>query len=335
MARHSARPGSAVFGFAALALASLPAMFGAAAQAQDYPAKPVRIVVGFPPGGGVDTTARVIGQAMSQDLGQSVIVENKPGAAGTIGAAEVARSAPDGTTLLVTPGGHAIFGAMFKSLPFEPVKSFDWISNIVTVPFFVVVPGNSEFRTVADIVAKAKAAPGTVSFGSAGPGTTHHLGIELLGTRTGAKFLHVPYRGDAPLVTALLAGEVQFGLATPTLMLENVRTGKLRALAVTTHERSAKLPDVPTVEQALGQTAGRYDVGTWFGIAGPAGMPPAVIARLNGAVRKAVALPEVQARLAGIGGEIAATTPEQMRDRVARELATWTETVRDAQIERQ
>jgi tripartite-type tricarboxylate transporter receptor subunit TctC len=224
---------------------------------------------------------------------------------------------------------------MFKSLPFEPVKSFDWISNVVTVPFFVVVPGNSEFKTVADIVAKAKAAPGTVSFGSAGQGTTHHLGIELLGTRAGAKFLHVPYRGDAPLVTALLAGEVQFGLATPTLMLENVRTGKLRALAVTTHARSAKLPDVPTVGQALGQTAGNYDVGTWFGIAGPAGMPPSVVARLNGAVKKAVALPEVQARLAGIGGEIAATTPDEMRDRVARELQNWTETVRDAQIERQ
>jgi tripartite-type tricarboxylate transporter receptor subunit TctC len=258
-------------------------MFGGPAQAQDFPAKPVRIVVGFPPGGGVDTTARVIGQAMSQDLGQSVIVENKPGAAGTIGAAEVARSTPDGYSLLVTPAGHSIYGAMFKSLPFEPVKSFDWISNVVTVPFFVVVPGNSEFKTVADIVAKAKAAPGTVSFGSAGQGTTHHLGIELLGTRAGAKFLHVPYRGDAPLVTALLAGEVQFGLATPTLMLENVRTGKLRALAVTTHARSAKLPDVPTVGQALGQTAGNYDVGTWFGIAGPAGMPPSVVARLNGA----------------------------------------------------
>jgi tripartite-type tricarboxylate transporter receptor subunit TctC len=306
---------------------------GGSAQAQDYPAKPIRIVVGFPPGGGVDTTARVIGQALSQDLNQSVIVENKPGAAGTIGAAEIARSAPDGYSLLITPAGHSIYGAMFKSLPFDPVKSFDWISNIATVPFFVVVPGNSEFKTLADIIAKAKAAPGTVSFGSAGQGSTHHLGIELLGTRTGVKLLHVPYRGDAPLVTALLAGEVQFGLATPTLMLENVKTGRLRALAVTTQERSPKLPDVPTVEQSLG--INKYDVGTWFGMAGPAGMPPAVAARLNGTVKKATALPEVQARLAGIGGEIASTTPEQMRDRVARELQTWTETVRDAQIERQ
>lgn len=326
---------SARLQFVTLALASLLMLPGGPAQSQDYPAKPLRIVVGFPPGGGVDTTARVVAQALSQDLNQAVIVENKPGAAGTIGAAEVARSAPDGYSLLVTPAGHSIYGAMFKSLPFDPVKGFDWISNIVTVPFFVVVPGNSEFKTLADVVAKAKTAPGTVSFGSAGQGTTHHLGIALLGTRAGAKFLHVPYRGDAPLVTALLAGEVQFGLATPTLMLENVKTGRLRALAVTTQERSPKLPDVPTVEQALGQTVGKYDVGTWFGMAGPAGMPPTVTARLNGAVKKAAALPEVQARLAGVGGEIAATTPEQMRDRVARELQTWTETVRDAQIERQ
>ena len=183
---------------------------------------------------------------MSQGLGQPVIVENKPGASGTLGAAEVARAAPDGYTLLVTPGGHSIFGAIFKSLPFDTVKSFDWISNIITVPFFVVVPGNSPFHSLADVIAKAKAAPGTVTFGSAGPGSTHHLGIELLGGRTGAKFLHVPYRGDAPVIAALLAGEVQFALATPTQTIENVKAGKLRALAVAAERprrRDAGHPD--------------------------------------------------------------------------------------------
>ena len=170
-------------------------------------------------------------QEMSKGLGQSLLIENKPGAAGTLGAAEAARSAPDGYTLLVTPGGHAIFGAMFKSLPFHTVNSFDWISNIVTIPFFIVVPANSEFKTLADVVAKAKAAPGTVTFGSTGPGSTHHLGIELLGSRTGAKFLHVPYRGDAPIITALLASEIQFSIVTPTQAIENVKAGKFRALA--------------------------------------------------------------------------------------------------------
>lgn len=316
-----------------LAVAALACAFCVPAVAQDYPTRPVRVIVGFPPGGGVDATARVVGQAMAQDLGQPFVIENKPGAAGTIGAAEVARAAPDGYTLLVTPGGHAIYGAIFKSLPFDTVKSFTWISNIVTVPFFVVVPGNSEFKTLADVIVKAKASPGTVTFGSAGQGTTHHLGIALLGIRTGVKFLHVPYRGDAPLVTALLAGEVQFGLATPTLVLDNIKTGKLRALAVTTAERSSLLPDVPTVDQALGLS--NYAVRTWFALAGPAGMPAAIVDRLNSSLRKALASPAVQARLAGIGGKVDPTSPQQMHDAVARELAVWTETVTSAGIPKQ
>jgi len=290
-------------------------------------------MVGFPAGGGVDTSARVIGAEMSKGLGQSVIVENKPGAAGTIGAAEVARSEPDGYTLMVTPGGHAIFGAMWKSLPFDTVKSFDWISNIITVPFFIAVPAGSEFKTLADVIAKAKAAPGTVTYGSAGPGSTHHLGIELLAGRTGVKFNHIPYRGDAPVITALLASEVQFALATPTQTLSNVQAGKLRALAVAGNTRYAGLPDVPTVEQALGIP--NYDVRTWFAMAGPAGMPKPVLDRLNAELRKAVDVPEVKARLAAMGGEPAAGAPEAMRDRVARELATWSKTVDDAGIPKQ
>jgi tripartite-type tricarboxylate transporter receptor subunit TctC len=319
------------FGLALAVLLSLST--GLSANAQNYPDRAIRIVVGFPPGGGVDTTARVVGMAMSQDLGQPMVVENKPGAAGTIGAADVARSTPDGYTLLVTPGGHSIFGAIFQSLPFDTVKSFDWISNIVTVPFLVVVPSNSEFKSLADIIAKAKSTPNTVTFGSAGQGTTHHLGVELLGIRTNTKFVHVPYRGDAPLINAVLAGEVQFAIATPTLVLQNMKTGALRVLAVTTHSRSPELPEVPTVEESL--RIPDYDVGTWFALAGPAGMPPPVVTKLNATIRKALASPDVKSRLAGIGGEISPTTPDQMRDRVARELATWTVTVHEAHIEKQ
>jgi tripartite-type tricarboxylate transporter receptor subunit TctC len=304
-----------------------------AAVAQDYPNRPIRIVVGFPAGGGVDTVARVIGNDMSKSLGQPIVVENKPGAAGTLGAADVAKSVPDGYTLLVTPGGHAIFGAMFKSLPFHTVDSFDWISNVIKVPFFVVAPVASEFRSLGELIAKAKSDPGTLTFGSAGPGSTHHLGIELLARMTGAKMLHVPYRGDAPLVTALLAGEVQFALATPTLIVENIKAGKLRALATTADTRWSGLPNVPTVEQALGLQG--YDVRTWFGLAGPAGLPAPIIDRLNAELRKAVAVPEVRDRLAGIGGELAPTTPADMRERVARELAIWTRTVDEGGIPKQ
>lgn len=320
-------------GIAKIALASvcITAIAGSAV-AQDYPSRPVKIVVGFPAGGGVDTSARVVGEALSRGLGQPVIVENKPGAAGTIGAAEVARSNPDGYTLLVTPGGHSIYGAIFKSLPFETVKSFDWISSIVSAPFIVVVPANSEFKTLSDLVEKAKSAPGTINFGSAGQGTTHHLALELLAQRSGTKLQHVPYRGDAPLNTALLAGEVQLGLATPTLAIGNIESGKLRALAVTSNERLDRLPDVPTVEQALGIKD--YDVRTWFGLAGPAGLPQAVREKLNVELRKSLSDPEVRKRLSSIG-DAAATSPEQMRDRVARELQTWTTIVNDAGIAKQ
>lgn len=315
----------------ALGLACL-SIVGGSALAQNYPSRPIKIVVGFPAGGGVDTSARVVGEALSRGLGQPVVVENKPGAAGTIAAGEVARSEADGYTLLVTPGGHSIYGAIFKSLPFDTVKSFDWISSIVSAPFLVVVPADSEFKTLSDLIAKARYAPGTINFGSAGPGTTHHLALELLAQRSGTKLQHVPYRGDAPLNTALLAGEVQFGLATPTLAIGNIQSGKLRALAVTSNERLDRLPEVPTVEQALGIKD--YDVRTWFGLAAPSGTPPAVRERLSAEVRKGLSDPEVRKRLSNIG-DTAPTSPEQMRDRVARELQTWTATVDGANIPKQ
>jgi tripartite-type tricarboxylate transporter receptor subunit TctC len=305
----------------------------ATSGAQDYPSRPIKVVVGFPPGGGTDVAARIVTQEMSKSLGQSFLIENKAGAAGSLGAAEVARSAPDGTTLLVTPGGHAIFGAIFKSLPFHTVNSFDWISNIITIPFFIVVPASSEFKTLADVVAKAKTAPGTIAFGSTGPGSTHHLGMELLGSRTRVKFLHVPYRGDAPIITALLASEIHFSIVTPTQAIENVMAGKFRALAVTSNTRYAGMPDVPTVDQALG--IANFDVRSWFAMAAPAGTPRPVIERLNAEVRRAVDVPEVKARLVAMGGEPAAGTSDAMRERVSRELATWTKTVDDAGIAKQ
>jgi tripartite-type tricarboxylate transporter receptor subunit TctC len=310
-----------------VALGALPA------PAQDFPTHPIRIVVGFPPGGGVDLVARLIGQEMGKGLGQPVIVENKPGAAGTIGANFVAKAEPDGYTLLVTPGGHALFGAVFKSLPFDTVESFSWISNVINVPFFAAVRADSKFQTMADVIAAARSAPDKISFGSAGPGSTHHLVGAMLGAATGVKFLHVPYRGDAPVINALLGGEIDFAFATPTQVIANVQTGKFRALATTAAVRAPQLPDVPTLQEALGVKD--FDMRTWFALAAPARLPAPIVTRLNEELRKALASAEVRKGLATIGGELAPTTPAEMRARVARELATWTRIVDAANIPRQ
>ncbi len=308
--------------------------FGALpAAAQDYPTHPIRIVVGFPPGGGVDLVARLIGQEMGKRLGQPVIVENKPGAAGMIGANAVARSDPDGYTLLVTPGGHALYGAVFKSLPFDTVESFSWISNVINVPFFATVRADSRFQSMADVVAAAKSAPGKISFGSAGPGSTHHLVGAMLGVATRVKFLHVPYRGDAPVINGLLGGEIDFAFATPTQVIANVAAGKFRALATTAAVRAAQLSNVPTIEETLGLKD--FDVRTWFALAGPGGLPAPIVARLNTELRKALESADVRKGLETIGGELAPATPDEMRGRVARELATWRQIVDEAQIPKQ
>ena len=296
-----------------------------AANAQTYPSKPIRIVVGFPAGGGVDSVARIMGDELSRALGQPVLVENKPGAAGMLGAAEVAKADPDGHVLMVSPGGHPIFGAIFKQLSFDTVDSFSWISNVISVPFYIIAHDDSEFKSMADVVAKAKAAPGTVTFGSAGAGSTHHLMVELISLSTGAKFNHVPYRGDAPIVTDVLGKHIQFGPATPTGLAGLLEKGKLRALAVTTGKRWPSQPTIPTVAEALGIKD--YDIGTWFGIGGPARMPKEIVDRLNGETRKAVATEGVRKRLELLGGVVAPSTPEELRGKVARELAMWTSIV--------
>ena len=316
-----------------MTLACSLALGVAVVAAQDYPSRPIKIIVGFAPGGGVDTVARLVGQEMSKSLGQSIVIENRPGAAGTIGAGAAARSEPDGYTLVMLPGGHPLYGATHKSLPFDTVAGFEWISTIVTLQFLAVVRAESKHRSLAELIAAAKAAPETITYASAGVGSTHHLTVELIANRAGARFLHVPYQGDAPALGALLADQVQFTLATPTQAIGNVQAGKLRALAVTGNARMPKVPDAPTVQEATGFKD--FDVRTWFGLAAPAGVPSAIVNRLNAELRKAVAVPEVGARLEQIGGEVRPSTPQEFRDRVARELAMWIAVVDDIKLLRQ
>jgi tripartite-type tricarboxylate transporter receptor subunit TctC len=316
---------------AALALAALLAL-GGIASAQDYPSRPIRIMVGFAPGGGVDTVARLVGQELAKRLGQSVVVENRPGAAGTIGAAAAARSEADGYTLVMLPGGHPLYGATHKSLPFDTVTGFEWISTIVTLQFLAVVRGESRYRSMAELIAAARAAPETITYASAGVGSTHHLTVEIIANRAGVKLLHVPYQGDAPALGALLADQVQFTLATPTQALGNIEGGKVRALAVTGNTRLAKLPAVPTMEEATGFSD--FDVRTWFGLAAPAGVPATIINRLNAELHQVLQVPEVRARLEQIGGEVSPSSSQAFRDRVARELAMWTRVVDEIRLPR-
>jgi tripartite-type tricarboxylate transporter receptor subunit TctC len=307
--------------------------FSLDASGQAYPSKTISIVAGFPPGGSVDGVARVVADGLSKEFGQTVVVENKTGATGIVAANHVATSKPDGYTFLLVPGGHALYGATFKTLPFDPVAGFEWISLITTAPFFIAVAANSPFRSLNDVVEKAKASPGTIKFGSVGPGSPHHLGIELLAMATGTKFVHVAYRGEGPVVTALQQAEVDFSIFTPIQVVGAVQSGALRALAVTAGSRSLRLPDVPTVQEAL--KIKEYNVGSWFALAGPAGVPSEIVAQVNAAVHKTLKTDEALTRLKPIGADVTPSSPKELRDRVANELAMWTRTVDAAGLQKQ
>jgi tripartite-type tricarboxylate transporter receptor subunit TctC len=327
MLKHSLR----VLAFCLLAWHVGPSSAGA----QAIPGKMLQIVAGFPPGGTVDLVARTVAHGLSAELGQTVIVENKIGATGTLAASHVARSDPDGTTLFLVPGGHALYGATFKTLPFDPVESFTWISNIVTIPFFMSVSAKSDIKSLSDLVvkAKAKSASERLKFGSVGPGSPHHLGIELLALATGAKFLHVPYRGEGPLLTGLLGSEVDFAIFTPTQILGQLQSGTVRAIAVTTSTRSSRIHDVATVQEAL--SIRDYDVGSWFALAGPAGIPQSTVERLNANLHKVLRFPDAATRLAAVGGDMAPSSPKELRERVTREQAMWRNIVEAAGVPKQ
>lgn len=303
-----------------------------AALAQGYPERAVKLYQGFAPGGNADAIARAVGIEMSKALGQPVVVEAQAGAGGTIAAATVARAKPDGYTLLLATGGHAVAGALYNTLPYKTVADFEAVSTVTYFPFLIVVNAGSKAQGLAEILASAKAAPGTVAYGTAGIGSTHHLAGELLTKMAGVSMMHVPYRGDAASVTALLGGEVPFIIAPPTAVLSNIQAGKLRAVATTGPQRWPGLPKVPTVAE---QGVAGYDVRSWAGILAPAGTPRTVIDRLNAETLHALQAPSVRQRLEDMGGEARGSTPEEMKALVARELEKWTQVVADAKIPRQ
>lgn len=300
--------------------------------AQTYPERPIKILQGFAPGGNADAIARAVGQEMSKGLGQAMVVEAQAGAGGTIAATTVAKAKPDGYTLLLATGGHAVAGALYNNLAYRTVQDFEMVSTITYFPFLIVVPANSKFANLSALLAAAKANPEQISYGTAGIGSTHHLAGELLASMSKTQLLHVPYKGDAGSLTALLAGDIPMIIAPPTAVMANIKAGKLRALAATGAQRWPVLPDVPTVAE---QGVANYDVRSWAGLMAPAGTPAAIVDRLNAEVQKALLVPAVKARLEDMGGEARGSTPEEMKNMVASQTQKWIQVVAEAKIPKQ
>ena len=300
------------------------------ARAQDYPSRLIKLIQGFPPGGNVEFVARLLGHEMSKSLGQAIIVESKPGQAGSLAAEAVANAEPDGYTLLLVSGAHPATAAIYKKLKYDPVDAFAWISTASFYPFIVCVRSDSKWASFVDLLAAARAAPGKVSSGTAGNGSIAHMTTELIAKTAGVKCLSVPYRGEAMAVTGLLSGDVDFVLATAALAIPHVRSGVVKALAVTGKSRWKDIPQVATVaEQGLPD----FEVISWSGLAAPARTPQPIIERLHGEIEKAISVDDVRSKLEAAGSEVRATSPAEMRALVDRQVRMWSEVAREARIE--
>jgi tripartite-type tricarboxylate transporter receptor subunit TctC len=302
------------------------------AQAQEYPTRSLRLVVPFAAGGAVDTLARLVGAKVSEGLGQPVVVDNRPGAAGNIGTDAVAKSPPDGYTILQTTNGHAISPAIYNSLPYDAVKDFAPITQLVATNLVLVTNPKLPVATLSELIALAKAKPGTLNYGSTGVGNPLHLTMEMLKRATGMDIVVIPYKGDAPLNTALLGGEIQLAVVPLATALPLIEAGNLRALAVTGGKRSAALPNVPTVAES---GVPGFDSTSWQGWLAPAGTPVALVARLQSEVAKALATPDVLDRLKAFGSEPVGSTPEAFAALVKSDIAKFEKVVKEANIPKQ
>ena len=327
--RQTLAPWIAAAALALLApLAPSPAAAQASASAGSWPAKPVRIVQPFAAGGGGDIVSRLLAEKMQAELGQPVVVENRPGAGGNIGAQQVARQPADGYTLIMAnAGSHAINAALYSKLSYDPAKDFTAVALVSVSPNMMSVNTSLPVKSVAEFIAYAKANPGAINYASGGNGSSAHLSAELFKSMTGIKMNHVPYKGSTPALTDLIGGQVQVMIGNLPPMLPHVKGGKLRALAVTTLKRYPGLPDVPTVAES--GLAG-FETVAWFGLFAPAGTPKEIVARLNREVNAIVSQPEVRERLLGLGMEPALGTPEEYTARQAADIAKWKKVVAES-----
>ncbi len=299
-----------------------------AAAADAYPAKPVRFVVAFPPGGGTDIIARSIAQKLAERIAQQVVVDNRPGAGGNIGTDMVAKSAPDGYTLLMGSAGPlAINASLFGKMPFDPIKDLAPVTLAASTPNVLVVHPALRAATLKELIALAKARPGEINFASSGHGTPAHLAGELFNLMAGVKMVHVPYKGAAPALADLLGGQVQIMFSTMPPALPHVRDGKLRALAVTSAKRSPAAPELPTVDETA---LPGFEANTWHGVVVPAGTPGAIVARLNREIVAILHLPDVVERFSSQGAEALGSTPEEFAAYIKSETLKWAKVVRDS-----
>ena len=299
-----------------------------AALGQTFPSKPVRIIVPFPPGGSADASARIVAEKTSEEWKQAVLVENKPGAGTTIAAAFVAGSPPDGHVLYLTgPISHAVSAALYKNLSYDAVSSFAAVARVATAPFILVVHPSVKANSVQELIALARTRPGALTYASSGSGAAPHLAAEMLASMTGTKFVHVPFKGTAPALVALLGGQVDFQIAD-VAALPHIRAGKLRALAVTTAGPTVLVPGVPTVAESVPG----FDVPSATGILAPAGTPREVVAKINAAINRALATEDVRRRLNAQGFEPAPATPEEFGAFLASEVRKYARVVQEAGV---
>jgi tripartite-type tricarboxylate transporter receptor subunit TctC len=313
-----------------LALVAVFAAPESRAQTTKYPDRPVKMLVGFAAGGGTDVIARIVAQKISEGLGQTVVVENRPGASGMIAAEAAMKSAPDGYTLMMgSQTTLAVAPSLYRKFSIDPTRDFVGVAMAGVSPLVLVVHPAVAAHSVRDLIAIAKAKPGAINFASGGLGTTPHMAAELFAFTTGIKIVHVAYRGEAPAINDLLGGQFQMMFPNLSAVIGNVKAGSLRALAVTTAQRVAGSLEIPTVAES--GVAG-FDAATWFAVVAPAGTPRDIVAQLNAEVQRALALPETQQRFADLGMSVAGGTPAELDAYIKAEIAKWSKVIKDADI---
>ncbi len=316
---------------AALVLAAIGAFAAGHAAAQAWPARPVKFVVPLPPGGSPDYLSRLLAEHLQPALGQPFVVENRPGAAGNIARDFVAKAPADGYTILMSESAHVMSAAVVAKLPYDPIKDFEPISLAATIPFGLTVNSSLPVRSLKEFIEYAKASPRALTYGTAGIGAPHHFAVELLRSATGIKVVHVPYKGSAGIIPALLSNEIDFTIAAVNSLLPHFKSGRLRPIAMAGSSRTAILPEVPTIADA-GPLPG-YAVDVWLGVMAPAGTPRPIIDRLNGEINRSVRDPQViKDRLTPVGLEPVGSTPEQLLETMKAELAKYARIAREAGI---